>query len=185
MKKIVLLGDSIRLIGYGPKIPGLLGERFEVWQPSDNGRYSAFTLHSIMHYWQDGIAGADLIHWNNGLWDIQIGTDGVQLTPLDDYLKTMCRIADILLKQTKVLIFATTTPVTAVHPDIRNADIDRYNAALVPLLGEKGVLINDLHAAVAEDIDRYVRKDDNIHLTEEGNELCARLTAEMIRRWAE
>ena len=62
----------IRLIGYGPKIPGLLGERFEVWQPSDNGRYSAFTLHSIMHYWQDGIAGADLIHWNNGLWDSAI-----------------------------------------------------------------------------------------------------------------
>ena len=75
--------------------------------------------------------------------------------------------------------------MTAVHPDIRNADIDRYNAALVPLLKEKGVLINDLHAAVAEDIDRYVRKDDNIHLTEEGNELCARLTAEMIRRTAE
>ena len=99
MKKIVLLGDSIRLIGYGPKVPALLGEGYEVWQPADNGRYSAFTLHSIMHYWQNDIAGADVIHWNNGLWDVQIGTDGMQLSLLDDYVKTMARIADILLRQ--------------------------------------------------------------------------------------
>ena len=26
MKKIILLGDSIRLIGYGTKVPALLGE---------------------------------------------------------------------------------------------------------------------------------------------------------------
>ena len=181
MKRIVLLGDSIRLIGYGPIVPALLGEGYDVWQPADNGRYSVYTLHSLMHYWQNDIAGADAIHWNNGLWDVQRGTDGRPLAPLPDYLHTMTRIADILLKQTKVLIYATTTPVTAVHPDIANADIDAYNAALVPLLREKGVLINDLHAAVAADIGRYVRKDDNIHLTEDGNALCAALTADLIR----
>lgn len=184
MKRIVLLGDSIRLIGYGPKVPALLGGEYDVWQPEDNGRYSTYTLHSIMHYWQNDIAGADVIHWNNGLWDIQTGTDGKQLTLLDDYLRTMARIADILLGQTKALIFATTTPVTFVHPDIANADIERYNAALVPVLREKGVLIDDLHALIAADIDRYVRKDDNIHLTEDGNTACAVRVADMIRRAA-
>lgn len=182
-KKVVLLGDSIRLIGYGPKISALLGETCEVWQPADNGRYSAYTLHAIMHYWQNDIRDADVIHWNNGLWDIQIGTDGQQLALLDDYLRTMSRIADILLRNTKTLIFATTTPVTAVHPDIRNADIDRYNAALVPILSGKGVVIDDLHALVAADIDRFVRKDDNIHLTEDGNTVCAEAVADMIRRF--
>lgn len=34
--KITLLGDSIRLIGYGTVVPQLLGEEFEVFQPSDN-----------------------------------------------------------------------------------------------------------------------------------------------------
>ena len=185
MKKIVLLGDSIRLIGYGPKIPALLGPDCAVWQPADNGRYSAYTLHSIMHYWQNDIAGADVIHWNNGLWDVQRGTDGMPLTPCEDYVKIMSRIADILLKQTKVLIFASTTPVTAVHPDISNADIDRWNEALLPVLTAKGAVINDLHALVAADIDRYVRKDDNIHLTEDGNALCAALTADLIRSVAQ
>lgn len=182
-KKVVLLGDSIRLIGYGPKVPALLGDACEVWQPGENGRYSAFTLHGVMHYWQNEIRDADVIHWNNGLWDIQIGTDGKPLALLDDYLHTMCRIADILLGQTKTLIFATTTPVTAVHPDIFNPDIDRYNAALVPLLEEKGVVIDDLHALMAADIDRFVRKDDNIHLTEDGNTVCAEAVAAVIRRY--
>ena len=182
-KKVVLLGDSIRLIGYGPKLPALLGGECEVWQPADNGRYSAFTLHSIMHYWQNDIRDADVIHWNNGLWDVQSGTDGQPLALLDEYLRTMCRIADILLRNTKTLIFATTTPVTAVHPDIATADIERYNAALVPLLEEKGVVIDDLFAVVAADIDRFVRKDDNIHLTEDGNTVCAETAAAVIRRY--
>ena len=182
MKKIVLLGDSIRLIGYGPKVPALLGEEYDVWQPGDNGRYSTYTLHSIMHYWQNDIPGADVIHWNNGLWDVQFGTDGKQLSLLDEYVRTMSRIADLLLKNAKKVIFATTTPVTAVHPDISNADIDRYNAALVPVLREKGVGINDLHALMAADIDRFIRKDDNIHLTEDGNTVCAEAVAEAIRR---
>ncbi len=182
MKKAVLLGDSIRLIGYGPKVPALLEDVCEVWQPQDNGRYSTFTLHSIMHYWREDIRDSDVIHWNNGLWDVQIGTDGRPLMALSDYLSTMSRIADILLANARKVIFATTTPVTAVHPDISNADIDRYNAALVPVLREKGILIHDLHGLIAADIGRFVRKDDNIHLTEEGNETAARAVAEIVRR---
>ena len=181
MKKVILLGDSIRLIGYGPIVPALLGG-CEVWQPADNGRYSVYTLHALMHYWQNEIRDADVIHWNNGLWDVQRGTDGKPLALLDDYVRTMSRIADLLLKNAKIVIFATTTPVTAVHPDIANADIDRYNAALVPVLEDKGVLVDDLHALMAADIDRFVRKDDNIHLTEDGNAVCAEAVAELIRR---
>lgn len=181
MRKIVLLGDSIREGGYGPIVPSLLGEGYNVWQPADNGRFSAYTLRQVMHDWQEPIRDADVIHWNNGLWDVQFGTDGKQLTLLDDYVRTMSRIADLLLYQAKKVVFATTTPVTAVHPDIANADIERYNTTLVPLLQEKGVIINDLHALVAADIDHFVRKDDNIHLTEDGNAICAEAVADAIR----
>ena len=43
MKRVVLLGDSIRLIGYGTKVPELLGDGYEVWQPEDNGRFAQYT----------------------------------------------------------------------------------------------------------------------------------------------
>jgi len=36
MIKVTLLGDSIRMIGYGLKVPNLLGENFEVFQPNVN-----------------------------------------------------------------------------------------------------------------------------------------------------
>ena len=40
MKKIALLGDSIRQIGYGSKVVELLGEDYDVWQPDDNCRFA-------------------------------------------------------------------------------------------------------------------------------------------------
>jgi len=43
-KKIVLLGDSIRLIGYGLLVPGKLGEGYDVWQPTDNCRFAQSIL---------------------------------------------------------------------------------------------------------------------------------------------
>ena len=182
MKKIILLGDSIRQIGYGPLVPGLLGDGYEVWQPSDNCRFAVYTLRALLHDWRDSVRGADVIHFNNGLWDVQRGYDGLPLSPLEGYVATMSRIADLLLANGKTVIFATTTPVTGVHPDIANADIERYNAALVPVLTSKGILVNDLHALIAADVDRYVRKDDNIHLTEDGNRVSAHAVADAIRR---
>jgi len=69
MKKITLLGDSIRWIGYGTKVPELLGNEYEVFQPDDNCRFSKYTLRGVMVEWAEGIEGSDIIHWNNGLWD--------------------------------------------------------------------------------------------------------------------
>ena len=48
---------------------------------------------------------------------------------------------------------------------------------------ERGVLINDLNAALAGDIERYI-SEDLIHLTPEGLEVCAQQTAALIREAA-
>ena len=40
MKKAVLIGDSIRMIGYGAPVAERLGDEFEVWQPDDNCRFA-------------------------------------------------------------------------------------------------------------------------------------------------
>ena len=79
------------------------------------------------------------------------------------------------------MIFATSTPVTEQNPYNRNEDIERYNNLIVPLLEKKGIIINDLYKLVSSDIDRYIRKDDNIHLTDEGIRVCAEQVAGIIR----
>ena len=52
---------------------------------------------------------------------------------------------------------------------------------LVPKLQEMGIEINDLHAIVSQDIYKYIREDDKIHLTEEGIAVCAEQVVKVIK----
>lgn len=171
MKKVVLLGDSIRQIGYGKKVEEMLQPDYEVWQPEDNCRFAKYTLRMIFDY-QTEIKGADVIHWNNGLWDVcDIFGDG-PFSSLDEYMKNMLRIADILLEWGCKVVFATTTPT---HPDYTYAAYERtieYNNSLVPELRKRGIIINDLFATMDKHrIDGIC--EDQIHLNEKGIDICA------------
>ena len=180
MKKVVLLGDSIRLIGYGQKVAEMLQPECEVWQPEDNCRFAKYTLRMLFEC-KEQIQGADVIHWNNGLWDAcDIFGDG-PFTTLDEYTNNMLRIADILLQYGKKVIFATTTPT---HPDYPYHELERiklYNDTLVPKLQEKGVIINDLFAIMEEHRIDGIREDDQIHLNDYGIALCVEQVVETIR----
>ncbi len=180
MIKVTLLGDSIRMIGYGDLVPELLGEEYEVYQPNDNCRFAKYTLRGLFD-WRKDMEGSRIVHWNNGLWDICNLFDDGLFSDEDEYISNMLRIADILISNYEKVIFATTTPVTPQNMYNKNVDIDRYNKILVPLLEEKGVIINDLYATVSKNIDRYIRQDDNIHLTDEGIKICANQVADAIR----
>ncbi len=180
--KITLLGDSIRM-SYGARVAELLGDAFEVWQPEENCRFSSYTLRGMWD-WAGVMEGTEIVHWNNGLWDVcKLFGDG-EFTRPDDYVDTMLRIASILKQRYGTVIFATTTPVTEDNPHNDNADIIRYNALLVPELEKLGVIINDLHATVYPNIDTMIRKDDKIHLTDDGIEVCAKQVADAILRAA-
>ena len=180
MKKITLLGDSIRLFGYGTKVPEMLGADYEVYQPNDNCRFSFYTLRNI-RTWEEGINGSDIIHWNNGLWDVSDRYGDGNLVSADIYVETMLRTARILKKMAKTVIFATTTPVRpSAEVTENNADIERYNALLVPELQKLGVLINDLNSVVKANIDTYIC-GDNVHLSPEGIEVCAKAVVNAIK----
>ena len=69
MIKVALLGDSIRLWGYGTKVPEMLGEEYEVFQPEDNCRFVKYTLRMIFDL-HEQIKDADVIHFNCGHWDV-------------------------------------------------------------------------------------------------------------------
>ena len=180
--KVILFGDSIRLIGYGSAVPALLGDGFEVWQPESNGKFVSNVLRDLFDM-ADRIEAADIVHFNSGEWDICELFDDGPFTPMDFYVSQILRIADILISRGKTVIFATTTPVRPENRHNRTDVIARYNAAVVPLLEEKGVLINDLYSVVAQDIYENVC-DDTIHLSPAGIRRCAESTADAIRRAA-
>ena len=182
MIKVTLLGDSIRLKGYGKVVPELLGSDFEVFQPAGNCCFAKYTLRGLFD-WGEQMRGTRIVHWNNGLWDFcNLFGDGPFSTE-DEYVTNILRIADILLKRYDKVIFATTTPVRPENLYNNNSVIDRYNRIIVPKLSEKGVIINDLHSIVATDIYRYISKD-NIHLSEEGITVCAQQVEKIIRETA-
>ena len=81
MKKVVLLGDSIRLLGYGNAVAEALAGEYEVWQPEDNCRFAKYTLRGMFD-WKDAMEGTRIVHWNNGLWDVLHLSKGIQ--PVDD-----------------------------------------------------------------------------------------------------
>ena len=182
MKKVMLIGDSIRL-GYQAKVTELLAGKAAVTAPAENCRFSAYTLFNLAVWAPDD--DYDVIQWNNGQWDTAHMPDGRAHTSLPNYLELQERIAAILLKKTKRLIFATTTPVwpeffTSAARNARgNEDITAYNKAATDLLAPLGIEINDLYSCVAEDIKRYI-SDDMVHLTEAGNDLCASRIAAAI-----
>ena len=178
MKKIILLGDSIRL-SYGNRVRELLGEGYTVWQPEDNCRFAAYTLRMRFDY-KAQLEGADVIHFNCGLWDMcDLFGDG-PFTPLEVYVEQMVRIAKILKTYAPVVIFATTTPPS---PKMWGHDLDRvraYNAAAMAALEPLGVLFDDLFTPVAEDIDRII-SEDFLHASPYGVEILANRVADCIK----
>ena len=181
MKKVVLLGDSIRL-GYGGRVCELLGSDYTVWQPDDNCRFAAYTLRMLFDY-REQMRGADVIHFNCGLWDMcDLFGDG-PFTPVDVYVEQMVRIAAILKSYAPngTVIFATTTPPS---PEMWGHDLERvraYNAAVVAALEPLGIVINDLFTPVAEDVEHMIC-EDLIHSTPYGVEVLAQQVADLIRK---
>lgn len=179
MKKVVLLGDSIRLIGYGEKVAEMLkNDGCEVWQSEDNCRFAKYTLRMLFDE-KANIEGADVIHWNNGLWDCTELFDDGMFTPVEEYVKEITRIAKILLATGAKVIFATTTPTNPTYEYTKTKNVKVYNEAIVPVLKDMGIEINDLFSAMEEhDVDGIC--EDLLHLNDLGKEICAKQVYEHI-----
>ena len=179
MKKVVLLGDSIRLIGYGPLVPDMLGEGYQVWQPEDNCRWAQYTLRMLFDHAAE-FENCDIIHWNNGMWDVSDIFPDDHFTPISHYVDTMLRVAKFLKAKAKTVIFATTTPVHPTYPHNRNSVIEEYNAIIVPKLQEMGIIINDLYSIIAANHDENIC-EDKIHLSKTGAALAAAQVVKFIQ----
>ena len=173
----MLLGDSIRM-SYQPLVAEQLAGRAEVVGPRVNGRFALFTLTSIPD-WVAELGKPDIIHWNNGIHDAGYNPrrSPVQI-PLADYLGNLEMIVrHIRSNITPKLVFATSTPPHPQKPFTtdewawKHGDIERYNEAARELMARSEVPVNDLHALVAPDPDRYLC-EDQLHLSEDGKARC-------------
>lgn len=168
MKKIVLIGDSIRM-GYDKYVKTALAGTAEVYYPEENCRFAEYVLRYLHEWKRNGAWGddVDLVHWNAGLWDaIELYGDE-PLTPIPFYSQLIRRIDKRLrmLFPHARLVFATSTPVdeSKGYSDFmrHNATIERYNAAAVEALSATDTVINDLYGLMRDLPDSY--RSDWVH----------------------
>ncbi len=165
MKRILLLGDSIRM-NYAPYVYRKLSNRAEIVTPEENCRFAKYTLHELPG-WLKHFGTPDIVHWNNGLWDAHHFNGTEALTPLDDYLTDLTRIANLLKATGATVIFATCTPARPENTEWDNQEIQAYNTAAIRLMEQLGIRVNHLYPVVAGREAQLIT-DDLIHLSREG-----------------
>lgn len=191
MKRVLLLGDSIRM-GYDEMVRDMLKDECEVCFSEDNGRFSAYTLEQAIQMFINN-GSFDVVHWNNGYWDMDIESPlNEPLVPVDEYMRFLRRIARTLKAYGAQVIFATTTPIfnegaaadtqTGAHLRFKNEWVLRYNAAAKIIMEEEGVPINDLYTLCLQG-KKYYKCEDRLHLTKEGYQVCAQQVCEHIRQY--
>lgn len=177
MKKIVLIGDSIRM-GYDKYVKVALENSAEVFYPPENCRFTEYVLRYAHEWKASGKWGSDvdLVHWNAGLWDALELFGDEPLTSLSYYGEAIGRIDKrlrMLFPKAK-MVFATSTNVNEARarPEFirHNTTIEKYNAEALRVLSDTDTVINDLYPLTASVPDSY--RSDWVHFyTPEGTEL--------------
>jgi len=181
MKKVVLLGDSIRQ-GYEKYVRLAFdgAGTAQIYSPEDCCRFAAYLLRYVAQWKGEMKCGSDvdLVHWNAGLWDCLHLVDGQPQTDVEVYQKYLVRIHTVLNKlfPGAKQIFATSTAVieegyTGTYKRF-NPEIEAYNAAAVEVLEPLGVHINDLHSLTV-DIPAHYHSDMTHFNTKEGAQMLA------------
>lgn len=177
MKKIVLIGDSIRM-GYDKYVKEALASVAEVYYPAENCCFGEYTLRYAHEWkqkgkWPDDV---DLVHWNAGLWDALELFEDEPLSTLDYYENVIPRIdrrLRMLFPKAK-MVFANSTTVLEHKASIdfrrHNATIKKYNEVAERVLADTDTVINDLYSLTASLPEEY--HSDWVHYyTDKGTEM--------------
>jgi hypothetical protein len=180
MKNVLLLGDSIRML-YEPLVREKLKDKANVYGPEENGRWAGYTLNSL-RFWLPNMPNPDIVHWNNGLWDM--GDDyrlGRPFSLPEEYVSALERTILVLRKlcgDTVKIIMATTTPTADTDPAAKHT----YNELIWQTSEKFGLEVNDLFTLIAADIPANI-SPDRIHLTREGTAQAAAQVAACIEKY--
>ena len=174
MKKILLIGDSIRH-GYDKYIKMCFKGVADVRYPDENCRFTTYIIRNLFDWkrtlYQEG-ESVDLIHWNAGLWDDLRMLDGEPLVSLEEYERNVERIYRLLALHFPgaKIAFATSTPVREeLFGDYKryNRDTEAYNAVAVRIAKAHGADVNDLYGLMSGMPISY-HSDQTHYYTKEG-----------------
>jgi hypothetical protein len=195
MKKVLLLGDSIRQ-GYQEYVKDVCKEYADVYYPNDNGKFCQNTLF-YFHDWarilSDGWSfDFDIIHFNSGLWDVfRFSNDDKCLNSPEEYRILLKRIVDRMyfFYPNAKIIFALTTKVLkpgfSKGSDIgvrKNSDIKLYNKIAEELFENSDIDINDLWS-ISQSLPIEAMSDCVHYETLAGREALGGGVAELIKKY--
>jgi len=192
LRRVLIIGDSIS-IGYTAGTRERLEGVANVHRIPGNAGHTGMGLKGLDKWLAPKHGSWDLIHFNWGLWDLcyrhpesknQGNRDKVKgtLTHTPEvYAKNLEAIVERLEKTGATLIFATTTPVPEGEAGRKVGDDTIYNDAARVVMKKHGIEICDLHAVMADKMDRYGKKPGDVHFTDEGSEVLAEAVARKIR----
>lgn len=179
MKNLYLIGDSIRCgapgsPGYGVYVQKKCTGTANVFAPHENCRFAQYTLR-YLHEWAGAVdrEKIDIVHWNNGLWDVLRLYGDAPLTPPEMYAEMLKRVhkrITLLFPHAKVIFALSTGVIEAwANPDFFrcNREIEQYNQIAQSVMDELGVPVNDLYA-VAAAFEPSLHSDW-VHFGEEGS----------------
>ena len=188
MKKVYLIGDSIRL-GYDSRVRELLLDEAQLYWSRENAQYTTHTLRFV-HEWAttDCVPETiDLVHWNNGLWDtLHVLGDEQPVIPAEAYRENLHRSAGRLRKvfPRAQIAFATTTSVITerMRPGFvrLNEEIERYNDIARAVMCEEQIAVDDLYPVARAMPDDW-HALDGTHFTDEGYQALAEAVAAFLR----
>jgi len=179
MKRIVLIGDSIRM-SYAESVRERLNGRAEVVWPDANCGNSMLVRENL-HQW--AIAPQpDVIHFNCGIHDLGwMPGERVPRFTASAYIRNLRLIVERLRRETYAsIVFATTTPfLKPLDPSVPlpkckpAAIVERYNTAAVRVMDDLGVPVNDLHKAIMNAGVFECLGDDRLHMSKRGVDVLA------------
>lgn len=188
MKKILLIGDSIRQ-GYDYYVKEAFKGVANVRYPSTNCMFTTVILRYLAE-WAENLeckADVDLIHWNAGLWDDLIMLDYRRLVPPEIYKENVYRICVIIEKlfPNAKMIFATSTPMNGdlIKRDCKrtNQDTQLYNRIACGVIERCGGGITDLYS-VLEKAPVSFHSDVTHYYTKEGTQLITETVVSGIEK---
>lgn len=196
MKKVLLLGDSIRQ-NYENVVKENLADRAEVIFTNDNNRFSVFMLRYLGE-WINALTDSrpetiDIIHFNCGLWDVvRLSNEDTTLVSLSEYKMYLERIYKRLrfLCPNSIILAAESTSVIEPGMDVslgigsrKNEDIIRFNECLRDFCLNNNMPIPDALYDVSLRIPIEYRSD-NVHFdTINGRQILGDYVSEYIRRF--
>ena len=178
MKKILLIGDSIRM-GYCEYVKESLSDSAVVYYPPENCKFAVNVLR-FMKEWKvskrcNWPTDMDAVVFNAGLWDVLRVQDGEMLSTIEYYTYIIKRLGKVIKELFPVakLIFATTTAIVEENSHKRfNKDIEEFNAAAIDVLSPLGVEILDLYEITKKvPADSSLRSDETHFNTDKGRQL--------------